>query len=43
LLWNYPKILEKHEFRSIADPKSCYIDGRIEDFDEKIVNLANHI
>lgn len=25
------KIVEdKHDFRSIADPKRCYIDGRIE-------------
>lgn len=37
-LWNYPKVNylnikiveDKHEFRSIADPKKCYIDGRIE-------------
>ena len=29
-LWNFPRIVEEdHKFRSIADPKKCYIDGRI--------------
>ncbi len=31
-LWNFPKIIEEeHEFRVIAEPKKCYIDGRIEE------------
>lgn len=40
-LWNYPKVLETHSFRSIADPKKCYIDGRIESFEEKVNFLAD--
>ena len=29
-LWNFDKVIEeKHKFRSIADPKKSYIDGRI--------------
>lgn len=37
-LWNFPKVVEEeHKFRSIADPKKCYIDGRIEKIDELIV------
>ena len=29
-LWNFDKVVEEeHKFRSIADPKKCYIDGRI--------------
>ena len=43
-LWNYPKVVEeKHEFRSIADPKKCYIDGRIENLDKKLIQLATHL
>jgi len=32
-LWNYPKAIETHKFRSIANPKDSYIDGRFEDLD----------
>lgn len=52
-LWNYPKviyfyidmkiILEKHDFRSIADPKKCYIDGRIEQLEHRIKTLSEHL
>lgn len=42
-LWNYPKILDKHEFRTIAEPKDCYIDYRIEHFEDKIDELAKHL
>lgn len=43
-LWNYPKVIEeKHEFRAIADPKKCYIDGRIEEIEQKIIELGNHL
>ena len=34
---------EKHEFRSIADPKKCYIDGRIEQLEKMIKALAEHL
>jgi hypothetical protein len=43
-LWNFPKVVEDpHKFRSIADPKKSYIDGRIEQFDMYIVQLAEHL
>jgi hypothetical protein len=43
-LWNYPKIVEEnHRFRSIADPKKSYIDGRVESLDRHIVQLAEHL
>lgn len=43
-LWNYPKVVEEeHKFRSIADPKKSYIDGRIEQLDSKVVLLADHL
>ena len=29
-LWNHPDIeVEKHDYRSIAAPNQCYVDGRI--------------
>ena len=29
-IWNFPPVVEEeHKFRSIADPKKCYVDGRI--------------
>ena len=51
-LWNYPKVfqyvvnqivIEKHEFRSIADPKKCYIDGRIERLERQIKAISEHL
>ena len=43
-LWNFPKIVEeKHTFRVIAEPKKCYVDGRIEDLEEKIRVLSQHL
>lgn len=40
-LWNFPKIVEEdHKFRSIADPKKCYIDGRIEKLDNNINDIG---
>lgn len=43
-LWNYPKVIEEeHKFRSIAEPKKCYIDGRVEELDELIAKIANHL
>ena len=43
-LWNYPRTIEeKHEFRAIADPKKCYVDGRIEALEERINILAEHL
>ncbi len=43
-LWNYPKVIEQdHRFRSIADPKKCYLDGRIEELDELIVEIGDHL
>lgn len=39
-LWNYPEAVGKHTFRSIAKPKESYIDGRFEEFDEKLDQLA---
>ena len=35
-LWNYPEAVGNHSFRSIAKPKESYIDGRFEEFDEKL-------
>ena len=43
-LWNLPEVIEeKHEFRSIAEPKKCYIDGRIEKLDERIIEIGEHL
>ncbi|CAD8047451.1 unnamed protein product [Paramecium sonneborni] len=43
-LWNYPKVIEEeHQFRAIADPRKCYIDQRIENLEERINQLANHL
>ena len=43
-LWNYQKVIEEeHKFRSIADPKKSYIDGRIERLDELIINIGEHL
>lgn len=43
-LWNFPKVIEDpHKFRSIADPKKSYIDGRIEKLDENIIKLGRHL
>ena len=52
-LWNYPKVRlnnliqqiieEKHDFRSIADPKKCYIDGRIEQLEQHVKTLSEHL
>lgn len=43
-LWNFPKVVqEEHKFRSIADPKKCYIDGRIETLDSLIVKIGDHL
>lgn len=36
-------MIEKHEFRSIADPKKCYIDGRIEHLEKQIKTVSEHI
>ena len=42
-LWNFPNVVEEeHKFRSIADPKKSYIDGRIEKLDEIIIEIADH-
>jgi hypothetical protein len=43
-LWNFPKVIEEdHKFRSIADPKKCYIDGRIELLDNLILKIGDHL
>ncbi|EGR27128.1 hypothetical protein IMG5_201530 [Ichthyophthirius multifiliis] len=42
-LWNYPEAVQKHKFRSIAKPKDCYLDGRIEALDEKLNQLKEHL
>jgi hypothetical protein len=43
-LWNFGKVVEEeHKFRAIADPKKCYIDGRIESLDELIVKIGDHL
>jgi hypothetical protein len=43
-LWNFPKVVEEdHKFRSIADPKKCYIDGRIEHLDNLIVTIGDYL
>jgi hypothetical protein len=42
-LWNFPRVVEEeHKFRSIADPKKCYIDGRIEHLDALIVEIGDY-
>jgi len=43
-LWNFPKVVEEeHKFRSIADPKKCYIDGRIEKMDTSIHDIGEYL
>jgi hypothetical protein len=43
-LWNHPDIpVEKHNYRSIAAPNECYVDGRIQKFEEILQVLTNHI
>lgn len=42
-LWNFPEAVGKHTFRSIAKPKDSYIDGRFEEFDEKLDQLASNL
>lgn len=43
-LWNFQKVFEEqHKFRSIADPKKCYVDGRIESLDEDLAKIGNHL
>ena len=43
-LWNFPPVVEEdHKFRSIADPKKCYVDGRIEKLDDLIVKIGDHL
>ena len=43
-LWNFPKVVEEeHKFRSIADPKKCYVDGRIEILDTYLVKIGDHL
>ena len=43
-LWNFDKVIEeKHKFRSIADPKKCYIDGRIEKLDNLIIQIGDYL
>lgn len=43
-LWNFPRVVEEqHKFRSIADPKKCYVDGRIEVMDEKLMKIGNYL
>ena len=43
-LWNFPKVIEEeHKFRSIADPKKSYIDGRVEELDAKIALVSDHL
>ena len=34
---------EDHKFRSIAEPKKCYIDGRIEELDELITKIGDYL
>ena len=34
---------EEHKFRSIAEPKKCYIDGRVEELDELIIKIGDHL
>jgi hypothetical protein len=34
---------EDHKFRSIADPKKCYIDGRIERMDAFINEIGDYL
>lgn len=43
-LWNFNKVVEEqHKFRSIADPKKCYIDGRIQHLDEIINKIGDYL
>ena len=43
-LWNYSKVIEEeHKFRSIADPKKCYVDGRIEELNSLLVKIGNYL
>ena len=43
-LWNFEKVVEEeHRFRSIADPKKCYVDGRVEKLDEAIIKMGEHL
>ena len=43
-LWNFPQVVEEdHKFRSIAEPKKCYIDGRIEELDELITKIGDYL
>ena len=35
--------LKHHKFRTIADPKGSYVDGRIEELEELIIFLANKL
>jgi len=42
-LWNHPELPVNHNFRSISDPKGCYIDGRIERFEDKVNYLAENL
>ena len=43
-LWNHPDIeVEKHQYRSIAAPNQCYVDGRIQRFVDTLTLLVEHI
>lgn len=43
-MWNYPEIETKeHKYRSIAAPNECYKDGRVQNFENLIKELAEHI
>lgn len=43
-MWNHPDVQnESHKYRSIAAPNECYVDGRIQRFEETVVELATHI
>jgi hypothetical protein len=42
-LWNFPKVIEEeHKFRSISEPKKCYIDGRIEKMDGIVAKIGDY-
>jgi hypothetical protein len=43
-LWNFPKVVEdEHQFRVVAEPRKCYIDGRIEDLEQRLEKVANQL
>ncbi|KAL4506859.1 hypothetical protein ABPG72_001280 [Tetrahymena utriculariae] len=42
-LWNFPQAIETHKFRSIVKPKDCYVDGRFEEFDQKLDMITQNL